>query len=323
MPRKKLIKLDMKKLVLTFTTVLATATINAQEAEPIKKTAVEIIEGKVEAIEDVKITNWNIKGKHTLNLSQGKTTNWAGGDDTKNLGAEARIDYDLNYKKDKVIWDNRINLGYGLTAVNEDETQKSSDFLNITSTFGYELKEFWYATARASFSTQFTKGYNYKTGSTTADNLLITDFLSPAYATIGLGVDYKPSENFSAYFHPLTAKFTIVTNEKVKKAGNLYGLDNANDSFKTEFGLATGARYSIQIAKNITFDNTLDLFSSYENMSLKNVDIRYGGLINMKVNDYISANIGINAVYDNDTSSKVQFKQALGIGASYLFETNK
>ncbi|TDM00116.1 MAG: hypothetical protein C4K58_02420 [Flavobacteriaceae bacterium] len=309
----------MKKIVLTLSLSLSASGLYAQEAPVVFKDTIakdhtlsDAQAEKIEAaVEEEK--NWTFKGKQNLNLSQSSSTqNWASGS-VNNQGLAGNIDYELNYKKDKAIWDNRLIAGYGLIKNKGQKEQKSTDFITLTSTYGYQIKDKWYASANGTFVSQFTKGFNFANSPET----LVSDWLSPGYITFGLGVDYKPQDNLSFFFHPLTAKITYVQSQSVKDAGNLYGLKNAQDNLRAEFGLAAGGRYKVQLAKNITFDNTLNLFANYA--TLPKVDLLYTGIIDMKINEFISSQLILNAVYDEDQSSEFQFRQGLGVGLTYGF----
>ena len=39
---------------------------------------------------------------------------------------------------------------------------------------------------------------------------IVVNFMTPAYFTLSLGLDYKPNENFSLYLSPIAGKWTFV-----------------------------------------------------------------------------------------------------------------
>ena len=49
------------------------------------------------------------------------------------------------------------------------------------------------------------------------------------YLNIGVGVTYRPSDNFTMTLRPANARWTFVTDKDLQKAGN-YGLKNDGDS---------------------------------------------------------------------------------------------
>lgn len=56
------------------------------------------------------------------------------------------------------------------------------------------------------------------------------------YLNIGVGVTYRPSDNFTMTLRPANARWTFVTDKDLQKAGN-YGLKNDGDSSLFQFGL--------------------------------------------------------------------------------------
>ncbi len=62
---------------------------------------------------------------------------------------------------------------------------------------------------------------------------MVSNFLAPAYLLYGIGMDYKPNDNFSLYISPLTVKTTIVNDQDLADAG-AYGVNPA------EFDETTG-----------------------------------------------------------------------------------
>ena len=53
--------------------------------------------------------------------------------------------------------------------------------------------------------------------------------MAPGYLNIGVGVTYRPSDNFTMTLRPANARWTFVTDKDLQKAGN-YGLKNDGDS---------------------------------------------------------------------------------------------
>ncbi|MCC7026186.1 MAG: hypothetical protein IT265_04470 [Saprospiraceae bacterium] len=81
----------------------------------------------------------------------------------------------------------------------------------------------------------------------------------------------------------------------------------------------------------MTLENRLSLYSDYLN-NFGNIDVDWQLQVDMIVNEYVKANIGIHMIYDDDIKAKeevngeqitvgpkLQLKQALGIGVVYVF----
>ena len=68
--------------------------------------------------------------------------------------------------------------------------------------------------------------------------------------------------------------------------------------------------------ENITLLNTASVFSNYLDHPERLV-LSYGGVLNMKINKYISSNITLDLLYDHNQIWKTQMKQTLGVGFAY------
>lgn len=263
-------------------------------------------------------TYWKYNGSASLNFSQVSLTNWAAGGKSSVAGVFL-LNANANYKKDKWIWDNALNIGYGLLNEEGGETTKSEDKLDISSKVGYEAVKSWYYSALMGFNTQFSNGYNYPN----TENA-ISRFMAPAYLNLALGMDYKPSEKFSAFISPLNAKTTFVLDETLSDAGN-FGV-TPGDKMRAELGAMAKASLNINLMENVKLATDLTLFSNYlENP--ENIDITWNMLISMKVNKWLSANLATNLIYDDDIeiekdgklAPRIQFKQLFGAGLSVNF----
>ncbi len=70
--------------------------------------------------------------------------------------------------------------------------------------------------------------------------------------------------------------------------------------------------------KNITLDHQLGLYSNYFDHP-ERIDISYSAVLNMQINQYISAQLTGDLVYDHDQLRDLQVKETLGIGLTYAF----
>lgn len=117
----------------------------------------------------------------------------------------------------KSIWDNSLDVGYGLLKQGKNEAfRKTDDKIDILSKYGREAFKNFYFSALMNFKTQMTPGYNYPD-----DSVKISDLFAPAYLTLALGLDYKPNPYFSAFIAPVTEKFTFVTDKQLSDQGAL------------------------------------------------------------------------------------------------------
>jgi hypothetical protein len=276
---------------------------------------------------------WKKGGIVSVNLAQTSLTNWAAGGQNS-FALNGMFSGFANYKMGKSVWDNSLDLGYGLLKQGNEDLKKTDDKIDFLSKYGREaFKNFYYA-ALFNFKTQFSPGYNYPDVTNK-----ISDFFSPAYLLLALGLDYKPNTYFSAFLAPLTAKFTFVTDQTLSGYG-AFGV-KPGDKSKSEIGGYFRAIYSkndfkSEFLKNISFTTKIDLFSNYTE-NPQNVDVNWEVLLAMKVNKFLSVNFNTQLIYDDNIQipvdkngngtlepgesirSMVQFKEILGVGLSLKF----
>jgi DUF3078 family protein len=279
---------------------------------------------------------WKTGGILSVNFSQVELSNWAAGGQNS-ISGNGLVSVFANYAKDNSAWDNTLDLGYGFLKNEGEDQRKSDDKIEFNSKYGIKANEKWFYTALVNFKTQFSEGYNYPN-----DSIVISNIFAPAYLTYSIGMDYKPSEKLSVYLSPLSGKSTFVKDQDLADAG-AFGVEPAVYDTITGLKITDGETvrnelfaglvkivYKDEIFKNVSLQSKLELFSNYlENP--QNVDVNWENLISLKVNEYISANILIHLIYDDDIdvydtnaddipdAPKLQFKEVFGLGFSYKF----
>jgi hypothetical protein len=281
------------------------------------------------------IIGWKKGGVFTATVAQTSLTNWVAGGQNS-LSVNGLFSGFANYRKGKSVWDNSLDLGYGLIKQGKNEAfRKTDDKIDILSKYGREAFKNFYYSALMNFKTQMTPGYNYPD-----DTIKISDLFSPAYLTLALGMDYKPNAYFSAFIAPITGKFTFVTDKQLSDLG-AFGVKPGHTS-RSEFGGYLRAIYSrndfkSEFLKNVSFTTKIDLFSNYLEKP-QNIDVSWETLIAMKVNKYLSFNFTTHLIFDDNIAvpydrnndgnietgesvrSKIQFKEIFGVGLSYKFQ---
>ena len=276
-------------------------------------------------------TSWKKGGMGSINFNQVALSNWAAGGENSMSGA-AFLSLFANYAKDRLSWDNQLDLAYGLLKSGDAKVRKNEDKIDLNSKVGYKVSansKFYY-TFLFNFKSQFANGYDYKN-----DTLLkypISKFLAPGYLLYSIGIDYKPDDAFSLYLSPLTGRTIIVNDDMLSQAG-AFGVDPGKKSL-TQLGAYLRAMYKKDVFTNVNFQTKLELFSNYLD-NPQNIAVNHEILIAMKVNKFITANIGTQMIYDDiipvtviketsgvkeaKTGPRLQFKEVFGIGLSYKF----
>ena len=269
-------------------------------------------------------TTWKKGGTLGLNFSQVYLSNWAAGGQNS-LSSNGLVSLFANRAKGKSSWDNTLDLAYGMLWQGDAVGVKTDDKIDFASKWGYQANQDWFYSALFNFRTQFAPGYE----DPFADDLVrISDFLAPAFSLAALGMDYKPSDNFTAFISPSTLKMTIVNDTTLSTN---YGVA-AGEMFRAEIGGYAKVQYTTELAKNVSLMTKIDLFSNYLN-NPQNIDVNWETLISMKINEYMSATISTQLIYDDDIAIArsqeyfestgiaagpiTQFKEVLAVGFSY------
>ena len=276
---------------------------------------------------------WKRAGDIGLNFSQSHLSNWAAGGDNA-LNWQSIFNYSANYAHEKNKWDNSISLALGYSHLGDAKAIKTHDKIELNSLYGYNAAEKLFYSLAFSFKTQFADGFDYKNDSTNR----ISGFMVPAYITLGIGMEYKPSPVFSVNFAPVTGRITIVNDQDLADSGE-FGVDPAEYDANTgakiadgktsrfEVGTKIAAILDIKLVENVSFNSKLELFSDYIN-NPQNIDVDWQNLITMKINSWLNANISAHLIYDDDititdkdgnSGPRTQFKEVLSIGLSYKF----
>lgn len=271
------------------------------------------------------VKGWKTGGVLSLTGSQVSFTNWAAGGENS-ISVNSFINLYANYKRNKMTWDNTLDLGYGLMRQGTAEDvlyYKTDDKIDFSSKYGRYAFEHWYYTGLVSFKSQFAEGFKKAT-----DTVRISNFLAPGYINLSIGMDYKPNDNFTLFLSPLSGKITFVTDTMLSNAG-AYGV-TPGETVRYEFGGFLKAQFKAKLADNIAYTSRLELFSNYIEKP-QNVDVNWENIVNFKINKFFSANIHITMLYDDDTKiniyddngnligkgSRLQVKQLFGLGITY------
>jgi hypothetical protein len=282
----------MKKTALYLAILVITVSANAQE---IAKDTTKL---------------WTKKGNMSLLFNQSSyNKKWLGGG-TSNIAGNFGLNYDFNYKNNDVVWDNKFILAYGLSKIKgDDKTAKTDDRLELNSLWGKKASGQWYYSMFFNLKTQMDSGFD-------KNGVRISHFFSPAYFQLGPGMLWKKNDNLSVNFSPATARLILVHPHFTDFASSFGVLQG--DSSRFEFGASISAYYKFNIMTNVGIENRLNLYSNYLDKP-QNVDIDYQMNVVMKINKYLSANVALQAIYDDNSIQAVQIREVFGLGVNYGF----
>jgi hypothetical protein len=336
--------------------VFTVALVAQKSDEEIKKKASE-----GNKIKEIKDTGWIKGGFFSTNLSNTSFSNWSQGG-TNNIALVANSSlFAIHRSMDgKGIWENYLDLAYGVIRNGEgkiDDPQnpgtkisnpfvKNEDKLVFLSKYGRKITPKFNYSALLSLNTQMFPGWSPEDVLRRENH--VSNFLAQGFGYLSIGIDYKPKPHFSIYASPLTAKYTIVREQRLADLG-LYGVEPAEydttgaslgnppvkikngQTFRTELGWYVNLSFNKDIAKNIGYQSRLELFNNYQTVTLDQIDVNWQNTINMKVNKYISVTLINQMIWDYDVDTKSdeegtqrnwQLKNFFGVGFSAKFGDN-
>jgi hypothetical protein len=280
---------------------------------------------------------WKVGGIGGVSFAQSSFTNWSPGGQNSVAGTSI-VSLSACYKRDKVSWDNTLDMAYGLTELGNESPRKTDDKIDLSSKYGhYAFKQHWYYSALFDFKSQFDKGYNYPN-----DSNVVSRFMAPGFFVFALGMDYKLKDYFSVFIGPLTGKETVVNAQTLANQG-AYGVTPATYDSRgyiitfgqrhlEEYGGYLKIAFKKDIMKNVNLQTKVELFSNYLK-NPQNIVVNWEAILTMKINKYIGATLATQVTYDDKVYTKilnsdgtvaqngprVQIKEVLGVGLSYKF----
>lgn len=338
----------MKKVFILVAAFIAAANVlSAQDAQKVAAKVAETLTAASDKPEtEPKPQFWTNSVLNQINFGQTSLWNWAAGG-YNNYTLAAAIDANANYKKEKMIWTNRLQLDYGfLYSADKPILQKTKDRIYFESKWGYEtpVRHLSYS-AFFDFKTQFNDNWKYGTPKNTEGHepstqdwldarTLMSDLLSPAYINFGLGLLWTPKPWFSLNFSPLAADFVIVQNPLLRNTYGMElrqeGLDKSDGNNFKPFRFGLGAQLKADakwiVNENFSYTTQLVLFSDYLHKPL-NLRVNWDNKMFWKLAKYFAFTLSTNLIYDENVMVKqladgtkvpaVQFKEFLEFGFTY------
>ncbi len=304
-----MITIRLRRLALTFTLTLTFALVGARPALV-----------RAQAADSAKAWQTNVLGN--LSATQVGFQNWQGGG-VNSLAMSAGIDGTAERVSDQ--WQQKYEMRLALGVVKQDtlEFRKAEDIIRLAANLQYTGDGFFghfNPTLAASVRTQFTEGFNFDkdpvfesnpVGEQRTPPVKVSDLFSPATFQQSVGLTYNPSPWFTHRFG-VAAKETVVTIERLRV---LYGVDPA-DAVRFELGLESVTEIDREVFENVRYKSRLGLFATFN--KAETPDMLWENLVSMKVNAWLHVNFEFVALFDNDISNRIQLKEVLSVGVSFL-----
>ena len=264
---------------------------------------------------------WTTTLLTNINFGQSFLHQWAAGG-YNTISLTGNVDASTNYAKDKMIWNNRLQLDYGgMYSADKPIFQKTKDRIYFESKWGYEtpIRHLSYS-AFLDFKTQFGDNYDYKAPTDAqfeahpgdepaawreaAKNNLKSGLFSPAYFNVGLGVLWTPAPWFSLNVAPLAGGVVLVSNPVLR---NTYGMDPlATDAdgnvleykaFRPELGAQIKADASWVINDAFSYTTQVAAFYNYLKPTVE-PRITWDNKVFWKLAKFFALTVSTNLIYD-------------------------
>jgi len=286
-------------------------------------TAALTVEAQVVKIDST--THWRKSMKAGLNINQAAFSgNWKGGG-VNSFGFNTLFNYKANYKKDKVSFDNEVDLLYGMVNNEGQGVRKTMDRFYIDTKYGHALTETWDAFVAMNILSQFAKGFKYvKDANGVEQGQLISDSFSPVFITMTLGAEWKPESYFKMRFSPIAPRVTLLRENDGRYSAvdpvAPYGVPVGQADRFEWYAFQMTADFDKDIAKNVNLKARYMMFANYKTLEINMIDHRVDFSLTAKVGRFFNVNLGSIFIYDFDQDHSPQYSQALSLGVLYTFQ---
>ena len=272
-------------------------------------------QGQEQEVDSTKIKGWKKSGLTSLILNKTAFSNWISGGENS-IAATLSVDYNINYYNNGWSWDTKIIGSFGVNKNSDSKFfKKIDDRIEINSLIGKKFIEKFSFSSFLNFKTQFAKGFKYSNASEDIEiREEITRFLSPAYLQIGIGVYWKQDNSLWVNMAPITGRLILASRKFTDNLDNgeeYFGIPKGEIS-RFELGASLSAFYKFEVIENIQLEQRINLYSDYLGKT-GNIDVDYTITAFMKINDYLSTNLIIQCLYDDNAIKRVQLREVFGL----------
>jgi hypothetical protein len=271
---------------------------------------------------------WTSSFQSTFQFSQNYVSpNWAaGGVSNLNILANNLLKY--NYAKDKVIFNNIIEINASVYSAPKDTLRDykiGSDLLHYNASFGYRAFSKWYYTLVSDFRTQMFTNYQENT------KVKQTTLFSPFTVTVEPGMKYdlvkaykRKDRSLTIAFNmsPFSYKFMYSTDTEIDLGRHGFKKDEEGN-FRhrySEFGSTLRYNMVLKPNRNVIWTSNFSYFTSYTH-----VKAEFDNILDLAISRYFSTRITLNLRYDDgvvkkpDYDSFFQYNEVLSFGFRYFW----
>lgn len=302
MPNRKILKFNKALLIGLVLSLFKGGVLFAQEAE------------------GDSLPRWQQERKLGILINQSSFDNWLAGG-VNSFSGTVNFDYDLVYQTKKWDWTTTLDaaLGYAKNT-GVDYLNKTEDQLEINTIFELKSIRAWNFSTSFNLKTQNASGNNYVEQDGALERVKTSGFFSPAYMRLGIGMAYKKKKKIALQFNPVNARVIVVDQlftQNIVQGETYFGVQ-ADRVTRWEAGASFALQSELLLFKNVVLKNQLSLVANYLE-EVKNIDLDYTATLDMKVNEYLSAILEVQLLYDDNALADLQFRQVFGLAVSLPF----
>lgn len=274
------------------------------------------VTGQISGIKNsIKADVWHRKGSSDLQLSQTALTgNWyKGGDNNMTVSTVQKLEwstYDENKKTSfDVLLEMRLSALY-TKADTVNELRVNDNQFSATVKYGYQAWKKWYYSTTLYAKTPIFDYHNANSRVTKST------FLAPLEANLSLGLEYKynPKNSkvgFTLLLAPFAYNLKYISTDRVKATS--YGLEEGKHSLH-QIGTTVSSTLNWKISSTVSWASRMYYFTSY-----KNIQTEFENTFNFLVSRRFTAKVYLYPRFDDSLDDKVQFKEMLTFGFSYVW----
>lgn len=266
------------------------------------------------AIRDMK-TPWRKEATLMLQITQNYVTpNWYQGGSSSFAGlgiAKGQI----GYFTDEFTWENTGEWRIGGSTISADSLHKvntTDDLLRLYSKANLTIVPKLFGSFSVEFETRLLPTYK----SNSMD--LKSGPFSPVRFNAAFGLDWKPVQNLSISFSPLSYKMIHIM-DTVRVKVSEFGLDPGQQT-QHNIGSSVRLEYTWQPVREVVLETKFYFYTNY-----RHVEIDLEANCDFIINRWLSARLMLHPRYDSsvimdgDDHAKIQFRELLSIGLAHRF----
>lgn len=265
---------------------------------------------------------WLRNGEHSLEATQNfMSDNWNGGNSNYVIKSYQKIT--LNYKKDKISFDNMLEWKLSMQKVFHAEkngTNISEDLLRMVNAFGVQAYKKWsYSATLETLTPLFiSKPVN--------SDVRNTAFLSPLVTNLGIGMSYKLKKEFpkdkkkklelNQTISPVSLNYVFV-NDTTINPSKMQGVEKGKHS-KLTIGSTINTDLKFNINRYMTWNSRFKYFTDYSRAL-----VEFENRFVMELNRYLRATLSLYLRYDDESPKLkgergyLQINEMLSFGLGY------